>query len=197
MLDLTALLARLLPHEAEVHAIAATIRFAEARRPARVDAAGEMVPLSQQDPARWRRDLIAAGEQHMAIAANGSPGPRIMQAAIHQSWCRRRSLDDLPPWADILSHYDRLLSLRDDAVVRVNRLVALAELSGAEAALRELEQLPRERLDAFLPFHALRADLLRRCGRADEARAAYDAALALGPAEAEARWLERRRAALQ
>jgi RNA polymerase sigma-70 factor (ECF subfamily) len=154
-----------------------------------------MIPLAEQDPLRWRPDLIAAGERHMA-AAIGPLRPRIVQAAIHQAWCRRRSLADPPPWPDILSLYDRLLGLRDDPVVRINRLVALAQVRGAAAALAELEQVPRDRLENFLPFHALRADLLRRSGRSDEARRAYDAALALGPAAAEARWLQERRASL-
>jgi RNA polymerase sigma-70 factor (ECF subfamily) len=196
MLELSALLARLLPGQAEVHALAATIRFAEARRPARLGPAGEMIPLSDQDPARWRPELIAVGERHMALAGAGRPSPRTVQAAIHHVWCRRRSLPEPPPWAEILALYDRLLALRDDPVVRINRLVALAEVAGAAAALSELDLLPRHRLENFLPYHALRADLLRRSGRNGEARLAYDTALALGPAPAEARWLAERRAAL-
>jgi RNA polymerase sigma-70 factor (ECF subfamily) len=196
MLELTDLLARLLPNEPEVHALAATIRFAEARRPARVSAAGEMIPLSEQNPADWRHDLIAAAGRHMEAAAKGPPRPRIVQAAIHQAWCRRRSLDDPPPWPEVLVLYDRLLSLRDDVVVRINRLVALAEVKGAEVALAELHQLPADRLANFLPYYSLRADLLRRTGHVVEARQSYDAALALDPAPAEARWLARRRDAL-
>ncbi|HZG46577.1 MAG TPA: sigma-70 family RNA polymerase sigma factor [Allosphingosinicella sp.] len=193
MLELTDLLARLLPNEPEVHALAATIHFAEARRPARVTAAGEMIPLSEQNPADWRHDLIAAAGRHMEAAAKGPPRPRIVQAAIHQAWCRRRSLDNPPPWPEILALYDRLLSLRDDVVVRINRLVALAEVDGAGVALAELQQLPSDRLGNFLPYHAVRADLLRKEGRIGEARQSYDAALALDPAPAEARWLARRR----
>jgi RNA polymerase sigma-70 factor (ECF subfamily) len=196
MLDLSGLLARLLPNEAGVHALAATIRFAEARRPARTGPGGEMIPLAQQDPASWRRDLIAAAEQHLRAAAKSAPRPRTLQAAIHGAWCRRRSLAEPPPWPEILSLYDRLLTLRDDPVVRINRLVALAKVRGAPAALAELDQLPAERLAGFLPFHALRADLLCECGRGEEARQAFDAALALGPAPAEAKWLQRRRAGL-
>jgi RNA polymerase sigma-70 factor (ECF subfamily) len=196
MLELTALLARLLPGEAEVHALAAIIRFAEARRPARLSHNGEMIPLSEQDPAQWRQDLIAAAARHMEEVAKGPPRPRTLQAAIHQTWCQRRSLKDPAPWAEILALYDRLLCLRDDVVVRINRLVALAEVAGPAAAVAELEQLPNHRLADFLPYHALRADLLRRAGRPQEARVAYDAALALEPAEAEARWLGEQRASL-
>ena len=92
--------------------------------------------------------------------------------------------------------YDRLLALRDDPIVRLNRAVALAEVSGAETALAEIEGLSAPQLQAFLPYHAVRADLLRRAGRNDEARTAYSAALSLGPTTAEAAWLESQRGTL-
>ena len=77
--------------------------------------------------------------------------------------------------------------------MRINRAVAVAEVSGPAAGLVELEALDAGRLASFQPFHAVRADLLARLGRREEALAAYDQALALGPAEAERRWLLRRR----
>jgi RNA polymerase sigma-70 factor, ECF subfamily len=197
MLELTALLARLLPDEPDVHALAATVRYAEARRPARVDVDGAMIPLSEQDPARWRRPLIDQADAHMRHALAEPRRARVVQAAIHRAWCARPGLAEPPPWPTILSLYDALLQLRDDPVVRLNRLVALAEVAGPAAALGELETLGAGRLTAFLPYHALRADLLRRCGRSEEARAAYDAALALGPSPAEALWLQRQRASTQ
>jgi len=193
MLSLTALLAQLLPHEPDVRALAATIRYAEARRPARVAADSAMVPLAEQDPALWDRTLIDAAEAHMHVALAAPLTARALQAAIHRAWCRRASRDVPPPWQEILARYDALLMLRDDAIVRLNRLVALAEVVGAPAALAELERLPAERLQSFLPYHAARADMLRRAGRAAEAAEAYDAALALEPARAEALWLTRRR----
>jgi RNA polymerase sigma-70 factor (ECF subfamily) len=87
-----------------------------------------------------------------------------------------------------------MVEQRDDVVVRVNRAVALAEVEGAEVGLRELEGLDSRGVSGYLPYHALRAHLLRRCGRVAEALAAYDAALALDPGDAERKWLERRRA---
>jgi len=156
-----------------------------------------MVPLSEQDPVRWRRPLIGEGERHLALASSGHAVPRTLQAAIHAAWCRRESLAEPPPWGEVLALYDRLLAVRDDPVVRLNRLAAVAEVLGAAAALRELAELPDERLHDFLPFHALRADLLRRAGDVVGAGRAYAAALALGPGAAEAAWLERRRAELQ
>jgi RNA polymerase sigma-70 factor (ECF subfamily) len=88
------------------------------------------------------------------------------------------------------------LTLRDDPVVRINRAVALAEVVGAAAALDEIEVLDASSLETYLPYHAVRADLLRRQGRADEAHAAYQRVLALAPPPAERLWLERRVQAL-
>jgi len=193
MLALTRVLAELMPKEADVLALAALIRFAEARRPARVDAAGLMVPLSDQDPAHWSRVLIDEAERYFEAArVLGRDGVRLLHAAIHRAWCRRRSLAEPPPWADILGLYDRLLVHRDDAVIRLNRIVALAEVEGLGKALASLEALEATALADYLPYHALRADLLRRLGRAKDARDSYDRALALEPNDAERRWLDAR-----
>jgi RNA polymerase sigma-70 factor (ECF subfamily) len=96
----------------------------------------------------------------------------------------------------VLALYDALLEHRDDAIVRLNRAVALSEVRGPLLALAEVEALDPGVLGAFLPYHALRADLLRRLGRTGDALAAYEAALALGPGTAERLWLERQRSAL-
>ena len=193
MLQLTQVLAQLVPGEPEALALAAMVRYAEARRPARLDEYGAMVPLSEQDPGLWDVRLIAAGEAFLKRAAGlGRPGPRALQAAIHSAWCARRSLLDPTPWPAVLRLYDALLTSRDDPVVRLNRAVALAEVAGAAAALAQVEALDAGGLAGFAPYHAVRADLLRRTGRTDEARAAYAAVLALGPAPAERLWLERR-----
>ncbi|MDH4442793.1 MAG: sigma-70 family RNA polymerase sigma factor [Rhizobium sp.] len=194
MLALSALLSDMLPDEAEVLALAATIRFAEARRPARTDGNGVMVPLAEQDPALWSKPLIEDARRFCGRALGISgPGPRILQMMIHALWCGRKSLADPPPWKAVLAAYDILVGLRDDPVTRINRTVALAEVKGAEAALVELDGLDAAALADFLPFHAAMADLLARLGRIDEALAAYDRALALGPGAAERRFLEGRR----
>ncbi|MDG2530871.1 RNA polymerase sigma factor [Caulobacter endophyticus] len=197
ILDLTAALAELAPGEAECLALAALVRYAEARRPARLDETGAMTPLSQQDPALWRRPLIEEAQAYLRRAADlDRPGPRQLQAAVHAVWCGRKSLDEPPRWGAVLALYDALLVWRDDAVARLNRAVALAEVAGPQAALAEVDQLDAQRLAAFRPFHAVRADLLARLSRPKEARAACDLALALDPAPAERLWLERRRTAL-
>jgi len=197
MLDLTAALVELLPGEPECLGLAALVRYAEARRPARLDETGAMVPLSEQDPALWRKPLMAEAERLLRRAADlDRPGPRQLQAAIHAVWCGRKSLAEPPRWGAVLRLYDALLDWRDDAVVRLNRAVALAEIAGPQAALTEVETLDPAGLADFAPFHALRADLLARLGRASEARDAYDRALALDPGPAERMWLARRRHAL-
>ncbi|WP_202189311.1 MULTISPECIES: RNA polymerase sigma factor [Sphingomonas] len=195
MLGITETLAQMLPQEPEVLALAATVRFAEARRPARVNADGAMVPLSEQDPARWDAALIADGRRYFAAAARIGPRrPRVVAALIHAEWCARESLAEPPPWRNILTIYDALLSVRDDAITRLNRAVALAQVAGYQAALEEVDALDTPGLAHFLPYHATRAGLLYRLGLNDAARAAYDAALALAPGDAERRWLEARRA---
>jgi len=192
MLTVTRVLAELAPLEPEVHALAAIVRYGEARRPARLDEGGAMTPLSEQDPCRWNRTLIEEAEACLLRAADLNPaGPRALQGAIQSAWCARRSLADPAPWSIVLALYEALLTLRDDPVVRLNRAVALAEVLGPQAALTEIEALDARALGEFPPYHAVRADLLRRLGSVEEARAAYLRVLALDPAPAERLWLQR------
>lgn len=198
MLGLTEVLVALLPSEPDALAFAALVRYAEARRPARLDREGVMVPLDRQDPALWRGALIAEAEALLRRAGSlGRPGPPQLRAALHGAWCARRTLEEPPPWPAILALYDALLGFGEDPFARVNRAVALAEVAGPAAALADLEALGDERLAGFQPFQAVRADLLARLGRREAALAAYDQALALGSGEAERRWLIRRRMELQ
>jgi RNA polymerase sigma-70 factor (ECF subfamily) len=194
MLDLTAVLVELAPDEPECLAFAALVRYAEARRPARLDETGAMTPLSEQDPALWRRPMIREAEALLRAAARRrQPGPRQLQAAIHAAWWSRAGLDEPAPWPAVLALYDALLAWRDDAVVRLNRAVAVAQVSGPALALAEIDGLDSAALRDFGPFHAVRADLLARLGHGAEATAAYDRALELDPAPAERLWLERKR----
>ena len=198
MLKITWVLAELLPSEPEALALAAMVRFAEARRPARLDEHGAMVPLSEQEPELWQGELILAGEAYQKRAEELGPlRPRVLQAAIHRVWCGRRSLAEPAPWPAILKLYDALLVHRDDPVVRLNRAVAMAEVLGVDEAMKEIELLDGDSLAQFLPYHAVRADLLRRAGRLEESRAAYQTTLALNPAPAERLWLHRREGSLE
>jgi RNA polymerase sigma-70 factor (ECF subfamily) len=193
VLELTRTLMQLMPGEAEPAALAALVRFAEARRPARLDAQGLMVPLSEQDPLRWQRPLIDDANNHLNCAVAIDPNSvRVILAQIHAAWCSRGDLQEPPPWRRVLALYDALLFRRDDAVVRLNRIVAVAEVRGVETALSDLDALDRELLLDFAPYHAVRADLLRRAGRGSAAREAYDAAIAR-VSGAEREWLTRQR----
>jgi len=196
VLELTRLLAEMVPAEPGAHALAALVRYTEARRPARLDGQGCMVPLSEQDPARWSRQLIDDADKYLKRCWTSSlPGARTIHAAIHGTWCWRKSLAEPPPWSQVAALYDVLIRQRDDAVVRLNRAVALAEVAGPEAAMSEVDGLDSKELQNFLPYHVVRADLFRRLHRIPEALAAFDAALALGPGPAERIWLERTKAA--
>ncbi len=197
ILHLTRVLPELVPRAGEAFALAALVRYAEARRPSRVDGQGIMVPLSEQDPRLWRRDLISQADALLAKAEELAPeAARTIQAALQKAWCARGSLAVPAPWPAVYALYDRLLLTRDDPIVRLNRAVALAEVADVAQALAEVERLASPAMVEFLPYHAVHADLLRRAGRVGEARAAYAAALALEPSPAERRWLEHALAAL-
>jgi RNA polymerase sigma-70 factor, ECF subfamily len=181
------LLAELMPDEPEVAGLLALMLLLEARRPARTTAAGELVLLADQDRALWDGELVAEGQAIVRrCLARGEPGPYQIQAAINAVH------SDPPPtdWAQIVALYDQLLAFTPTPVVALNRAVAVAEVQGPEAALALVDELD---LGGYHLYHAIRADLLRRLGRAEQAAAAYDAALALTGNAAERGFLARRR----
>lgn len=190
-LRLSGLLSDLLPDEPEVLGLAALIRLAEARRPARLDAGGAMIPLSEQNVGLWDNGLIAEAAQLMRRAAElGRSGPYQLMAAIHATHAARRETG-FTAWADVATLYDYLLSVRPSPLAEVNRAVALAEALGAEAGLEALSAIQGPaRLAEWLPYQAARAGLCAKAGRLVEAAEALRAALALNPAPAERRFLE-------
>jgi RNA polymerase sigma-70 factor (ECF subfamily) len=192
VLRLTALMARLLPDEPEVLALAALVRFAEARRPARLDAIGAMVPIDRQDVSQWRPELIEAGVELMDRAAElRRTGPYQLMAAIHGAHLSRQQTR-ATPWPVIMTLYGALMRLRPTAVVAVNRAVAIGEAQGPTEGLAALEAVASERrLEDWLPYQAAKAHLSRSAGRLDDARRAFAAALALKPPPAERLYLER------
>jgi RNA polymerase sigma-70 factor, ECF subfamily len=197
MLHLSTMMVGLLPDDGDAHALAALLHYAEARRPARLDSSGMMVPLSLQNPVFWRREFIVKANAFLARAVQLSPeSARTLQAKLQACWCERLTLSDPAPWDRVRHIYDELLLVRDDPIVRLNRIVAVAELDGPDAALAELDSLGHKGLEQFGPYHAVHADLLVRAGRLAEARAAYEAVLALDPPPAERRWLADRLAGL-
>jgi len=191
VLRLSGLLVELLPNEPEVLALAALVRFAEARRPARLNDGGAMVPLDEQDVTQWDERLIAEGARLLDRAAGEkSTGPYRIMAAIHGAHLARRE-SGVTPWPTIAALYDALVLLRPGPVTAVNRAVAIGMAQGAQAGLAALDRVRTDRdLEAWLPWQAARAGLYAMAGRGEEARAACDAALALGPAPAERLYLE-------
>jgi RNA polymerase sigma-70 factor (ECF subfamily) len=156
-----------------------------------------MIPLSQQDPARWSQALIAEARIYCGRALSiGGPGARILNMMIHALWCGRKSLKEPSPWAAVLAAYDLLAGLQDNPVVTINRAVALSEVEGPDVALQALSGLDPHRFVNFLPYQALMGDLLARTGNTHGAMEAFDRALALSPGEAEALYLARRRNAV-
>jgi RNA polymerase sigma-70 factor, ECF subfamily len=190
---LARLLATLMPDEPEALGLLALLLLTGARRPARTGADGALVPLADQARTRWDRAMIAEGQDLVrACLRRNQPGPYQLQAAIGAVHSDAATAADTD-WGQILALYDQLLAVTPTPVVALNRCVALAEVRGPAAALDELGQLS---LDGYHLFHATRADLLRRLGRRDEARAAYDAAIARAANGAERSFLQHRRDSL-
>ncbi len=193
---LALLVAELLPEEPEALGLAALVLLARSRAGARLDGAGAMVPLSQQDCARWDQARIGHARALLdAAAALRRSGPYQVMAAIQLTHARR-AFGGATDWGAVLRLYDVLLALRPSPMVALNRALAQARVAGVEAALAAIDALPADRLALARPYHAARADLLARAGRAEEAVTALDAALALDPPRAERLWLEARRAEL-
>jgi RNA polymerase sigma-70 factor (ECF subfamily) len=182
-------LAELLPDEPEVLGLLALMLLAESRRPARV-ANGALVLLADQDRTRWDRALIAEGQALVrACLRRHQPGPYQIQAAINAVHSDAASAG-LTDWSQIVQLYDQLMSFDPGPVVALNRAVAVAEVSGAAVALALVDELD---LDAYYLYHAIRADLLRRLGRNQEAARAYESAAARTDNAAEQEFLRRRR----
>lgn len=187
------LMVELMPDEPEVMGLLALMLLTEARRPARVDRDGLLVPLDEQDRRRWDTDLVAEGRSLLRRCLRmARPGPYQVQAAIAAVHADA-STADRTDWRQILRLYDQLLALTPTPVVALNRAVALAEVQGAEAALALVDGL---RLPEYDVFHAVRADLLRRLGRPAEAVTAYERAIELSGNAAEREFLRNRRNAL-
>ncbi len=185
------ILRQLMPDEDEVAGLLALMLLIEARRPARV-ADGTIVTLPEQDRGLWDRALVAEGHDLVRwCLRRGRPGVYQLQAAIQAVHTDARTAEETD-WGQVLALYDQLLTLSPTPVVTLNRAVALAELEGAQAGLAATDPLAAALAD-YHAFHAVRADLLRRLDRVQEARTAYDRALALATNPAERAVLTSRR----
>ncbi|MCR6032283.1 RNA polymerase subunit sigma-24 [Nocardioides sp. zg-579] len=172
---------------AELDALLALLLLQHSRRDARVRD-GRLVLLPDQDRGRWHHDEVLEALDLLRPLVSAPPAPYLLQALVAAEHAIAPSAEQTA-WHRVVARYDELLALADSPVVRLNRAVAVAEADGPAAGLRELEgvALPGHRLPAA------RAELLARAGRTDEARTAYDAALALCRNDAERTHLLARR----
>ena len=183
---LARLLLSLFRNEVEIMGLTSLLLLQHARAAARVDAAGNIILLDDQDRRLWNRDMIAEGMALVEIAArHRRPGPYQVQAAIAAEHARAVRPEDTN-WAEIDRLYALLEQLQPSPVVTLNRAVAVSKVSGAEAALEMIEPLAK-RLSDYFHFFGLKGVLLMQLDRTEEARAAFDRAMELAhtPAEAE------------
>jgi RNA polymerase sigma-70 factor, ECF subfamily len=183
----------LMPDEPEVAGLLALMLLTDARRAARLDAEGALVTLDVQDRGLWDLDAIAEGHALVReCLRRNRPGHYQLLAAVNAVHTDAASAADTD-WSQVLALYDQLYAVTPTPVVALNRAVALAEVTGPASALVVVDALE---LDGYHPYHATRADLLRRLGRHREAVAAYDRAIALTANPAERAFLSGRRNAL-
>jgi RNA polymerase sigma-70 factor (ECF subfamily) len=187
------LLAGLMPDEPEVLGLLALMLLAESRRAARVTPDGDLVLLADQNRSLWDQRLVAEGQRLVRTCLRrNQPGPYQIQAAINAVHSDAPTAD-ATDWRQILALYDQLQALTPTPVVALHRAVAVAEIEGPNAGLTLVDDLA---LDNYYMFHAVRADLLRRAGRDDEAVRAYTAAIDSTTNVRARAFLERRRDAL-
>lgn len=186
------LVVELIPDQPEALGLLALMLLAASRRRARVDAAGDIVLLADQDRTRWDPRLIAEGQALVRrCLAIGRPGPYQIQAAIAAVHSDAAEAGDTD-WRQIVMLYDQLMAVAPTPVAALNRAVAVAEVEGPAVGLALVEALD---LNAYHLFHAIRGELLQRLGRRGEAALAYEAAMALTENGAERALLARKRAA--
>jgi RNA polymerase sigma-70 factor, ECF subfamily len=183
-------LCTLMPDEPEALGLVALMLFHDARSAARLNEAGDLVLLDQQDRTRWDRAAIDEATMRLDAAARlGRPGPFQVQAAIAACHAQVEGTD----WAQIAALYDHLFAMSPSPVVALNRAVAVSMSEGPEAGLILLEDIaPDGELRGYHLLPAARADMLRRLGRRAEAAEAYRRAFDLAGTDAERRYLERR-----
>ncbi|HVU14495.1 MAG TPA: RNA polymerase sigma factor [Phototrophicaceae bacterium] len=186
----------LLPESAEARGLLALMLLHDSRRAARLNAAGELVLLDEQDRSRWDRAKIAEGTDILDSAlALYRPGPYQVQAAISALHAEAATPADTD-WPQIAALYDTLAYFQPSLVVEVNRAVALAMAQNPTAGLLVLLKLDDEATN-FYPYHVARADLLRRTNQREAAAEAYERAIALCQNAPERAYLQRRRAEIE
>ncbi|HKE03917.1 MAG TPA: RNA polymerase sigma factor [Blastocatellia bacterium] len=177
---------------AEATALLALMLLHDSRRDARLDEAGDLILLEEQNRSRWNQEQIAEALPLVEEALRGGTGPFALQAAIAGVHCQAARAEDTD-WPQIVRLYDLLERLDPSPVVSLNRAVAVAMVEGPQSALALIDELADGGdLDNYHLLHAARADLLRRIGSSAEAAKSYERALSLVANESERRFLERR-----
>jgi RNA polymerase sigma-70 factor (ECF subfamily) len=180
------------PPPAEAIGLVALMLLHDSRRDARVDEAGDLVVLEEQDRRRWNQQQIAEALPLVEQSLRGAPGPFALQAAIAAEHCKAARAEDTD-WPQIVRLYDFLERLQPSPIVSLNRAVAVAMVDGPGPGLALIDALSATgELDEYHLLHAARADLLRRMGSTVEAAKSYERALALATNESERRFLKRR-----
>ena len=167
---LARLTAELAPDEPEAQGLVALMLHCEARKPARRDALGRFVPLAEQDSSLWRQDLIAEAEARLFRAAAARRIGRFQLEAAIQSMHAQRAVTGAMPWTELARLYEGLVRVAPSVGARVGRAAALGEALGAAAGLAALDALQAASVRTYQPFWVLRAHLLGRLDRPDEAR---------------------------
>jgi RNA polymerase sigma-70 factor (ECF subfamily) len=176
----------------EATALLALMLLQDSRREARLDAAGDLIVLEDQDRTLWNHAQIAEALPLVEEALAGGPAPIALQAAIAALHCQAARAEDTD-WRQIVSLYDVLLRVQPSAVVSLNRAVAVAMADGPGSGLAIIDELDAGgELKEYHLLHASRADLLRRLGDAEASARAYQRALEMVTNESERRYLERR-----
>src|SRR5450631_200155 len=177
---------------AETKALLALMLLHDARRDARLDDAGEIVTLEEQDRSRWNRPQINEALSQLNGATRVASGPFALQAAIVAVHCKAIGAADTD-WAEIVRLYDQLMRVQPSPIVSLNRAVAVAMAEGPREGLAAMDSMAATNdLSNYHLFHAARADLLRRLGSNEEAAKCYSRALQLATNDSERRFLERR-----
>jgi RNA polymerase sigma-70 factor (ECF subfamily) len=177
---------------AEATALVALMLLHDARRNARVDEAGDLIVLEEQDRSRWDQRQIAEALPLVEEGFRGGPGPFALQAGIAALHCQAARAEDTD-WPQIVRLYDLLEQVQPSPIVSLNRAVAVAMANGPESGLSLIDALAAsDNLVNYHLLHAARADLLRRLGSPVEAAKSYQRALALVTNDSERRFLERR-----
>lgn len=187
----------LMPNESENLGLLALMLLHDSRRDARVNGAGELVPLEEQDRSVWHAEQIEEGLQLVEKSLRmGRVGPYQLQAAIAAVHDQAKTAEQTD-WNQIAALYEVLSRTTDSPVIALNRAVAVAMSRGFETGLELIQQIATSgNLDSYYLYHAARADLLRRLRRNEEALAAYKRALSLSANAVERRYLSRRMAEL-